>query len=72
MLRHNARRPQQSPPGFPVPGRQLPTPGQAQGSRPKAVGAQRLSRGLLRLGQVLQWLVQGRGRALTPLEFNQP
>ena len=28
--------------------------------------------GLVRLGRLLSWLVQGRGRALSPMEFNQP
>jgi hypothetical protein len=31
-----------------------------------------VARGLARLGSVLSWLVPGRGRVLSPLEFNQP
>jgi len=31
-----------------------------------------VTRGLARLGNLLQWLVQGRGRVLSPMEFNQP
>jgi len=28
--------------------------------------------GLIRAGRMLSWLLPGRGRALSPMEFNQP
>ena len=31
-----------------------------------------VARGLAWLGNLLHWLVQGRGRVLSPMEFNQP
>ena len=31
-----------------------------------------LAAALVRLGSLLNWLVQGRGRVLSPMEFNQP
>jgi len=37
---------------------------------PRLAGA--AGHGLMQLGSLLQWLVPGRGRALSPMEFNQP
>ena len=44
----------------------------AQAGNPLSRLARPVVQAMVRIGNGLQWLVQGRGRALSPMEFNQP